>query len=230
MTVCTDGKSHYVVIVPHARVSNVLYYGDGKDLSEVRSDAGGMLPGTDFLEPRFPLPTANPSFRGLDMRMYSSVEYKAETSACTLRCGSRTVALSVLPAAKAQPLLGAATFRQSPRTREPHLLARDDQGTYYYVDRGATPETQASFRVFVGRKGALKLQQMKDVAADSEGEVYSTTRGDLRLVTSQKDLTWVQRGKQTKLLALPVRDNLTLIYTTLGVYTGQRLGTPCDDL
>ena len=32
--------------------------------------------------------------------------------------------------------------------------------------------------------------------------------------------------------SLPVQqvDDMTLIYTTLGVYTGQKLGTPCDDL
>src|SRR5262249_11383404 len=128
--------------------------------------------------------------------------------------------------------VSAMTFRKSARTREPYALARDDRGTYYYVDRGATPETKNNFRVYVGKKGGLKLQKMKDVASDSEGEVYSTATGDLRLITSRgaPESTWVQGGRPTKLVALPVPNNLTLIYTTLGVYTGQRLGTPCDDL
>jgi len=30
---------------------------------------------------------------------------------------------------------------------------------YYYVDRGATPETEKSFRLFVGPHGAMKLQR-----------------------------------------------------------------------
>ena len=30
--------------------------------------------------------------------------------------------------------------------------------------------------------------------------------------------------------AVPVEDNHVLIYTDLGVYTGEPLGTPCDDL
>ena len=29
---------------------------------------------------------------------------------------------------------------------------------------------------------------------------------------------------------LPIDDNAVMIYTDLGVYTGQPLGTPCDDL
>jgi hypothetical protein len=32
------------------------------------------------------------------------------------------------------------------------------------------------------------------------------------------------------LVGLPLDDNRVLIYTDLGVYAGQRLGTPCDDL
>jgi len=28
---------------------------------------------------------------------------------------------------------------------------------------------------------------------------------------------------------VPVEENLPLIYNELGVYTGARLGTPCDD-
>jgi hypothetical protein len=28
----------------------------------------------------------------------------------------------------------------------------------------------------------------------------------------------------------PIEDNRVFIYTDLGVYAGQRLGTPCDDL
>jgi hypothetical protein len=32
------------------------------------------------------------------------------------------------------------------------------------------------------------------------------------------------------LISLPLDDNRVLIYTDLGVYAGQRLGTPCDDL
>ena len=35
---------------------------------------------------------------------------------------------------------------------------------------------------------------------------------------------------RTTLVPLPIEDNAQLVYTDLGAYTGQRLGTPCDDL
>ena len=40
------------------------YYGDGKHLSMVGSDPSGMLPGNDFLDPRFVRPQSNANFRG----------------------------------------------------------------------------------------------------------------------------------------------------------------------
>jgi hypothetical protein len=233
MAVCTDGKSHYVVVAPDQHTGSELYYGDGKNLSQVLTESQGLLPGTTFLEPRFVAPTYNDNFRGLDMRIFSAVEHKPEDKSCKLRCGERTQALTVLPQAEAQKLVAGATFRNSPRTREAYVLARDDHGIYYYVDRGNTAQNKQNFRVFVGRKGAMKLQKMKDVAADSEGEVYSTASGDLRLITSKRDnpeYSWIQKGKTIKLTFLPVAPNLNLIYTTLGVYTGERFGTPCDDL
>ena len=231
LAVCTDGKAHYVAVGPHEKYISQLYYGDGKIMSEVMIDPSGMLSGTDFLDPRFPNPTANDDFRGLDMRVYSSVDYDKEKKTCSLRCGDRTQALTVMGGPEAAKLMGGATFQKSPRVREPYALARDDRGTYYYVDRGLTAETKSNFRVFVGKKGALKLQKMKDVASDSEGEVFSTASGDLRFVTAhdKKEYTWLKGGKSVHLVALPPRENLTLIYTTLGVYTGQKLGTPCDD-
>jgi hypothetical protein len=44
------------------------------------------------------------------------------------------------------------------------------------------------------------------------------------------EAAWIKGKKRTKLIPVPVEDNHVLIYTDLGVYTGQRLGTHCDDL
>jgi len=35
---------------------------------------------------------------------------------------------------------------------------------------------------------------------------------------------------RTRLLAVPIEENWALIYNELGVYLGERRGTPCDDL
>ena len=41
---------------------------------------------------------------------------------------------------------------------------------------------------------------------------------------------WIDTAKKAvELCAVPVSENLPLIYNELGVYTGARLGTPCDD-
>ena len=232
MAVCTDGKSHYVAIAPHDQRISQLFTGDGKTMTQVGIDPSGILAGTKFLEPRFPAPTHNPDFRGLDMRVYSSVEYDAEKKSCVLYCGERKTELSIVPKADAKKLMTEAAFKPNPRAYAPYALARDDRGTYYYVDKGVRDDNKASYRIFVGKKGALKQQKMKDVAVDSEGEVFSTATGDLRFITSKEkgQYTWVAGKRENKLIALPPGQNLTLIYTTLGVYQGERMGNPCDDL
>ena len=44
--------------------------------------------------------------------------------------------------------------------------------------------------------------------------------------------TWAEKKKDLKLTLVPVdfNKNVAMIYNELGVYTGERLGTPCDDL
>ena len=228
--VCTDGKSHYVAIAPDEQVIYRLYYGDGKKLNHVRSDEARGAGGLWFPDPRFFDKSLNDSFRGLDMRVLSRIEYEPEKKTCVLMCGDRKVPLTLLEADKAKAVVAGAKIEGSLRKRVPHALARDDRATYYYVDRGATPETEKSFRLFVGPKGALKLQKMTDVASDSEGEIFATKTGSLRFVLGKQESTWIKGGKSKKLVIIPAEQNLQMIYNDLGVYTGERLGTPCDDL
>jgi hypothetical protein len=111
----------------------------------------------------------------------------------------------------------------------PYALARDPKAIYYYVDRGATPATEKNFRLYRGPKGALKLQKMTDVASDSEGEIFATKTGSLRLILDKKQSSWIQGKTSENLTLVPVDQNYSLIYNDLGVYSGQKLGTPCDD-
>ena len=60
--------------------------------------------------------------------------------------------------------------------------------------------------------------------------IFATKGGELRLVLDKHQLLWVEHKMEKKLVALPVEDNAVLIYTELGVYAGEPLGTPCDDL
>jgi hypothetical protein len=98
------------------------------------------------------------------------------------------------------------------------------------VDREREPENSRSFRLFVGPRGNMKLQKMTNVVSDSEGDIFATKTGSLRLILDKHETSWVSGKKKTPLVTLPIEDNHVLIFTDLGAYTGQRLGTPCDDL
>jgi hypothetical protein len=228
--VCTDGKSHFVVIAPHEKQLVQLYYGDGKKLVAVPLPPW-VLTGDSFFEPRFFARTRNPSFRGVDMRLYGSVDHDADKKTCAVTCGERTTKLALLDDAAKKDVLGKATFEPSPQKRAAHALARDTSGRYFYVDRGNTPDTEKSFRLFVGPKGSMKLQKMTNVVADSEGEIFTTRSGSLRYVSDRRaPPIWIEHGKKTTLTVIPVDGNYQLIYNELGVYLGEKLGTPCDDL
>lgn len=229
-TVCTDGKSHFVAIAPDERLISAIFYGNGKQIYRVPPEQSGALSGGHFLEPRFVAPTKNNNFRGVDMRIYSEVVVDKEKSTCEVYCGERKVALQIVPTDKANQFLSSVKYVENPRQFVPYALARDERGTYYYVDRGATPITASRFRLFRGPRGNLKLQQMTNVVSDSEGDVFSTKTGSLRLIIDKRESTWIESEKPHKLTLVPVQQNLSVIYNDLGVYAGQRQGTPCDDL
>lgn len=228
--VCTDGKGHYVVIAPEEQKGQQMFYGDGKTFVQVPRSAFG-LSGKDFLEPRFFNKTANDNFRGTDYRVISSVDYDAEKKSCALRCGANTTPLTVVEPEQADKLLKGGKYEPNPQKYVPYALLRDTKGTYYLVERGFAPEEEKSFRVHVGPKGALKRQEMKDIVSDSEGQIFSTKKGDLRLVVDKAEAPmWIEGAKKkVELKVVPITENLRMIYTELGVYTGARLGTPCDD-
>jgi hypothetical protein len=228
-SLCSDGKAHYAVIVPDGQSSlDRLYYGDGKLFYRVPTEPAL---GNYFLEPRRFNKTANSDFRGLDVRLYSSVELERDKNRCLARCGDRETPLALVEGEQARSLLLAAAWRDTPQRYRPHALLRDKSGVYYYVDSGYK-ETEANrFRLFRGRKGSLKELKMTNVVSDSEGEIFSTHTGSLRLILDRtKPPAWTESGKTTTLKAVPVNENLMLIYNELGIYDGLRLGNPCDDL
>jgi hypothetical protein len=228
--VCTDGKGHYVAAMPHERQTVQLAYGDGKRFVQV-APPPWVLTGYHFLEPRFFNKTMNPSFRGLDMRLYSQVELDDEKKTCAVRCGERTIPFTLVESEQAQELMSKATFEPNPQKYVPYALLRDQLGRYYLVERGFQPSEERNFRVSIGPKGQLQQQKMTDIVSDSKGEIFSTKKGELRLVLDKEVAsTWIENNKKKiELRAVPVSENLPLIYNELGVYTGERLGTPCDD-
>src|SRR5262249_47390981 len=110
--------------------------------------------------------------------------------------------------------------------------------SYYYVDKISESRGGKGFRLFIGPKGAMKEQQMVNIVSDSEGDIFATKSGDLRLLIDQQRSdqgqedarkgNWMQKENKLELKTVPVRRNKTLIYGELGVYN-EKFGTPCDD-
>ncbi|WP_395846860.1 hypothetical protein [Cystobacter fuscus] len=227
--VCSDGKGHYVLVRPDETHTVQLAYGDGERFVEVASPPW-VLNGHFFLEPRFYNKTMNHSFRGLDMGLYSEVAVDEEKKTCAVRCGERTIPFTWVDGEQKETLVSKATFEPNPQKYVPYALLRDQKGRYYLVERGFKKEEERNFRVSIGPKGNLQVQKMKDVVSDSKGEIFSTKRGELRLVVEKEQPSlWIENKKKTELRPVPVEENMPLIYNELGVYTGARLGTPCDD-
>jgi hypothetical protein len=215
----TDGKKHYMALTPFEGTDHT-YYGDGKAFYAQRVIGSGSSGRESFdftyWEPRVRAP------------YQASFEFRE--GKYRVQCDERKTEMTAVPDAEAKAILESAKFFKARWRHRAHALARDDRGTYYYVDRVREPEDSKTYRLFSGPKGSMKPLKMINVVSDSEGEIFSTKAGDLRLVLDRQETSWIKGKSRTKLIHLPVEDNHVLIYTDLGVYTGQRLGTPCDDL
>ena len=224
LEILSDGKQHYLALIPFDQGSDAawthVYYGDGKSFYALRiigSGANGRESfDFTFWEPR------------VKARYQAEVSFKA--GKYEVQCDTRQTELAPLPRSEAVAMIAAATFHKPLWRFHAFALARDDRGTYYYVDRQREPEDSLNFRLYSGPRGAVKPLKMVNVVSDSEGKIFSTKSGDLRLVLDRHEAAWVKGKARTTLVPLPIEDNAPLIYGDLGAYTGQRLGTPCDDL
>jgi hypothetical protein len=227
LTVWSDGKNHYVAMVMTSNSSSPIFWSaDGKSFHQLRMTSGSSDGYDDnlkmlirnFWEPR------NPGSGE------AGLEYFANVGKLVVQCDVRKTPLEKVEAEAAKKLIGAAQFNKSRWPRYAYALARDNTGRYFYVDNVREPENAKQFRLFAGLKGSMKLQKMTNIVSDSSGDIFSTVKGELRLILQKQDSAWVVKNKPTHLTWLPVEDNRQMIYTELGVYAGQELGTPCDVL
>ncbi len=220
LKVISDGKKHFIVINPKSIDDEFFFYGDGKTFYGQRTFGGGSS-GED-VERYFWDPRGLPRHRGADLQL--------KDDKWTLTCGEHSVELKLTSTADAKAILAGGKFFGPRWSRQAYALARDDSGRYFYVDRAREPEGNKNFRMFAGQKGAMTLQKMVNVVSDSEGDIFATKSGDLRVVLDQHETVWVQGEQRKKLISLPIEDNGGMIYNELGVYAGLPLGTPCDDM
>ncbi len=205
------GKLHFVIDYTLAQASS--YYGTGPVFFP-----GGTSRDTD--PQSFSLPSG-----GVNANLYR------RGGKWELACDLQRQALEELSVAERDAVLKNATFKSEPKwKREPYFLSRDSHGTYYYVDRYMRAFGGKRYRVFVGRRGQLKLSKLKGLVEDSEGTLFSTTSGDLRLVVNKgkRSATWIRGRNETALTPVNIYTNRALIYDELGVYYGDELGFVCD--
>ncbi len=146
-------------------------------------------------------------------------------------CGDQpNVPLTQMTGDKAKAVLDKSQLMTEYLMRRAHMLARDDRGTYYYVDRLHSGLGGKGYRVWVGKKGAMKQLPLTDVATDTGGEVFATKTGDLRLDHDNRieKMAWIRGEKRTELVTLDVDANSPLIFSDLGIYPF--LGTICDNM
>jgi hypothetical protein len=219
--VLTDDAGLYLALVPFQGVDTPVYAGDGKRLYRQRVVGGaqqGRLAVERILwEPR--------------VRAGAESKLAMRGASATLTCGSRTIPLRVLGAGAARRLLAGAEFLAPPFRRVPRLLARDEQGAYFFVDaaRDAAsggPAEPPDFRLRHGRKGSLGQVPVADAVADAGGLVLVTAGG--RLVERGGAAEWVAGAARLPLTTLDVQESAPFIYGAGGPYAGARLGTPCD--
>ena len=219
--ILTDGKGHYVAIEPWDKEYKHFYYGDGKRFYSQRMHSGGregdQAWSRTFWEPRVS------ALWQAEVSLRKDHTYKA-------LCGKTTTELKLVEGDERSKLLDEAKFYEPLWNHRAYALARDQKGVYYYVDRPREPADSKAFRLFAGPRGDLKPLKMTNVVSDSQGDIFSTKKGELRLILDKQRSLWVAGKAETELTSLPVEDNRVMIYTDLGVYAGQRLGTPCDDL
>jgi hypothetical protein len=220
LMVLGDGKKHFIVINPTELMDEFFFYGDGKTMWSQRSTGGGREGDVAF-DRVFWEPRVNARYKasfGLRDKKY------------TLLCDDRKTEFKPLEPAESKAILDGAKFMKPRWKHHAYALARDNTGRYFFVDQAREPEGNKNFRLWAGPKGGLKPQKMINVVSDSEGDIFATKLGELRLVLNKQESLWVEHKVEKKLIILPVEDNAILIYTDLGVYAGENLGTPCDDL
>ena len=222
-----DGRGHYVALVPFDSDAP-MFYGDGKTFYQQRVFGYSHNQGEGTASLNYWAPTSVP--RGGEISLASGV--------WTVRCSDRKTPLMTLDELETGKLLGRAVFKKVMWKRQAHGLARDDDGTYYYIDRlrddrstaeqWDDPHPPTGFRLFIGRKGKLREQKITDSAVDSKGIVLTTRSGRISIDESAKRVVWSKGKKREELVHLQVEDNVLLIYRDLGLYG--KLGVPCDAL
>lgn len=220
LVVVREKKSGLVIAIePYALTNGLFLAGDENGLYAQRVFGGGSEAGKRydvvFWEPRAKSP-AQASFGYQDGRY-------------TLTCGDQTLEFHEAPKAFAKKLLKRGKLYDVRWQRRAWAIARDDDGNYFVIDRARQPEDSLDFRMYVGTRGAMNAYSAEPLAQDSGGEIFKSAAGKLKLDYREKKASWTPSGAAEEALTLlDIDGQARFVYSQLGTYAGQPLGTPCD--
>ncbi len=226
MLVLHDGHGHYLALLAQ-REMEMTFYGDGRTFYQLRVSSTYSDGSSGQSTRRFWSPISTDADIILDA-----------TAKWTVHCSDRVTPMAPLGERETRDTLARARFMKPFWKRQAYSLARDERGSYYYVDmirddrpaseRERDPNPPRGYRLYIGRKGRMKEQHLTDAVDDSKGLVLSTRSGDLAIDLDGKTAVYSAGKTRNQLVYLPVEDNTMLIYRDLGLY--QKLGIPCDDM
>jgi hypothetical protein len=223
LIVLQDANGGTYVVDTEREGDSHMFYGTGKTLYEQ------IVLGHSANEDAWDLHVLAPR---MEKGRNASIVYKQDKT-YSLFCAMAETGLTRITGDKAKAILDKSTFMSPALVHRAHLLARDDHGVYYYIDAIRDMYGGKGFRVFVGRKGAMKQLPLVDIASDSMGQVFATKTGEIRLVTRTSDdadasdkAFWARGDKKDELVVLDTLLNSPVIYNELGIYSFT--GTVCD--
>ena len=119
---------------------------------------------------------------------------------------------------------------ESSLDRRVKLLAKDLQFNYFYIDQLRYNEETPDYRFFKGTKGNMRLMDVIDASIQYDEIHILTTEGVFKMKGDEG--TWTQnpieKSTSTSLENMNISQNARFIYTELGAYPTNLLGTPCD--
>ncbi len=224
LDVFKDEIGNYVVSprpgIEYKAAEQWVFFGDGKSMYQQRVIGSSLTSGQHYQWDVWA-----PRAKGLTTGL---IDLEAGNLAVICRPKEGKHPLKQLAADEAKTFLKRATFYPPLWQRQAHLLARDDDAVYYYVDELREEYGGNGYRLFVGPKGAMKEVPLVNTATDTAGEIFATRSGQLKLVASANGQAfWTKGGKKTELTVVEPAANRYLIYRELGIYG--TLGAVCDD-
>jgi hypothetical protein len=221
-----DPAGHLIVTVPFTGMEAPFFWGDTSRLFLLRLQGGGQDRKVGF----------DRSFWDPRARVPAEASFEVRDGRARLTCGDRSIALRVVPPGELAGLTRASRFLAPRWRRIPLVLARDDGGTYYYVDGaggadGLAVRGKPGHQLYVGRKGKLARLELTETVTDVGGQLFISPAGRLELKrrgTGPVQAAWLVGKARTPLTWLDPADHGPFIHSELGVYGGDPLGTPCD--